>query len=224
MFTFDVWDVDTDDKVSVRITNLDINGVIFVYDVQKGTKVLLGEGSEIKGPPYQFFYVPPSNYFTQASHSLQRFNITYTDGVSEVLSHHVEFPVLPVNDPPDIVCSPSQIMLPTNFIIGAMSNFTFYPQASDVDSSEFTFFLTSAPQRGVLKTSSGRRLSTGSAFDELQLIFDGEQSGGGFPYANFTVYAIDAENLTSQNCTYFLMFSCPLGTEELPFNHYLREY
>ncbi|KAI9138482.1 hypothetical protein BKA69DRAFT_772165 [Paraphysoderma sedebokerense] len=212
LFLFDVFDVDGGDKLSVKITSVDISGALYSMDIQRGTKVLLGEGSEVRGPPYQFYYVPPLDYYTKENQTLQHFNITYTDGViNDILSHRVSFSVLPVNDPPVVLCSPPEIFLPTNFIIGAFSNFSFYLQASDVDSSNITFVLTSPPRQGVLKTSKGRRLGIGSTFNDVQLTFDGERSGGGYPYSNFTVYAIDAENLTSQHCTYHFAFTCPQG-------------
>ncbi|KAI9143971.1 hypothetical protein BKA69DRAFT_897617 [Paraphysoderma sedebokerense] len=212
LFTFDVYDIDESDTITTKITNLDINGAIYYVDIQKGSRVLLGEGSEVKGPPYQVLYVPPLNYFTKTNQSHQRFNITYTDGVNNGLySYHVSFPVLAVNDPPQISCNPPQIELPTSFLIGASRNFTFFLQASDVDDPDLTFILTSVPVQGAFRTLDGQRLAAGSSFHDIQLFFDAEQSGGGHPYSNFSVYATDAANVTSNHCVYQFTFTCPPG-------------
>ncbi|KAI9143974.1 hypothetical protein BKA69DRAFT_898134 [Paraphysoderma sedebokerense] len=212
LLTFNIFDIDIGDKISVKITNLEIDGSIYFMDIQKGSRVLLGEGSEVKGPPYQVIYIPAPNFYTSTDTSLQQFNITYTDGVdNKWFSHRVSFPVLPVNDPPFLSCSQPQIELPVRFLVGASSNHTFQLEIFDVDDNDLTFFLVSAPLRGVLKTTNNQKLVDGSSFYDRQLVFDGEKSAGGYPYSNFTMYAIDNAKATSNNCTYQFTFTCPPG-------------
>ncbi|KAI9136352.1 hypothetical protein BKA69DRAFT_1104795 [Paraphysoderma sedebokerense] len=58
---------------------------------------------------------------------------------------------------------------------------------------------------------SGQRLHAGQSFFGNHLIFDGNRAGGGHPYSNFTVRAIDLDNAESKDCTFLLTFSCPPG-------------
>ncbi|KAI9143977.1 hypothetical protein BKA69DRAFT_898367 [Paraphysoderma sedebokerense] len=211
LFTFDVVDSDIGDKLTVKITNLAINGTMTSMDIQKGAKVLLGEGSEIKGPPYQLFYLPFRDYYSRPGFNNEYFNISYTDGKSNESWYQVSFSVLPVNDPPYIPCLQPEIILPTNFTTGASRNHSISLSILDPEMHNLTLVLASEPLHGVLKTSDGQRLHTGSLFRDFQLIFDAERMGGGYPYSNFTVFAIDSENATSNNCTYFFTFICPLG-------------
>ncbi|KAI9145786.1 hypothetical protein BKA69DRAFT_465569 [Paraphysoderma sedebokerense] len=211
VFQFNISDIDINDKLTVKITDVHINGSMYLRDLQRGTTVLLGEGSEIKGPPFEVLYIPSQNFFTATIHDIQKFNITYADALSAELSHQITFPVLAVNDPPVLLCATPQIELPTTFVVGTSRNHSFTLQASDVDNTNFTYILASAPRQGALKSANGRKLITASSFDSPELIFDAEKSGGGYPYSNFTIYVMDPWNSTSNNCTFVFTFACPLG-------------
>ncbi|KAI9143133.1 hypothetical protein BKA69DRAFT_205446 [Paraphysoderma sedebokerense] len=211
-FEFVISDIDVADKLTVKITNLRINGSIYFIDAERGLKTLLGEGSEVRGPPYKVLYVPSLNYFSSTLDDYQHFNVTYTDNINnEYLTYQIIFPVLPVNDAPSISCLQPQIDLPLEFLVGVSSNHSFQFQHEDVDNSNLTFVLTTQPGRGIIRDQNGRELHSGDSFYNAKLTFEGNHSGGGYPYSNFTVHAIDGEGATSNNCTFSFTFSCPPG-------------
>ncbi|KAI9138136.1 hypothetical protein BKA69DRAFT_819887 [Paraphysoderma sedebokerense] len=120
IFEFNITDVDENDQLTVKIHNLSIAGSLYPFsqnlrdsDIIKSSP--LGEGSEIKGPPYQLLFVPQRDVFTNAN-SLQSFDLSYSDRFS-TFSDEISFEIIPVNDPPQISCgNPTVIELSTEFI------------------------------------------------------------------------------------------------------------
>ncbi|KAI9146217.1 hypothetical protein BKA69DRAFT_4301 [Paraphysoderma sedebokerense] len=212
ILTFDISDIDVGDKVTVKITDIYVNGSLYIPGLPKEPRNLLGEGSELRGPPYQVLYSPAKDFFTSAPEDIQSFNVTYSDiSNAELLFYQVSFNVLPINDPPTIPCTAPLITLPPTFLIGQSPYHSFSILATDVDDLNLTFVLKSVPSKGILRDSNGLLLQAGSAVSIAQFIFETNGTGGGYPYSNFTIFASDAENATSNECTFNFTFTCPPG-------------
>ncbi|KAI9140024.1 hypothetical protein BKA69DRAFT_592062 [Paraphysoderma sedebokerense] len=203
----DITDVDISDTLVVKITNIRLNGTLFRVDRSTGSRTsqTVGEGSEIPGPPYQLYFVPARNYYTRSSDLDQRFNVTYSDG-KVTFSKSIEFAVLPVNDPPSLVCT-SNVLLPSDVLVGISSFHFIQLQASDVDDLNLEYHLLAAPEKGYLNASVP--LTSGSIFTTTNLTFYPNDTGGAYPYGNFTVFAKDKNGGISNHCTFSFRFSCP---------------
>ncbi|KAI9137479.1 hypothetical protein BKA69DRAFT_891079 [Paraphysoderma sedebokerense] len=215
VLVFDIGDVDMDNRLSVKITNLLINGTLFNFDRQTGLRssAAVGEGSELTGPPYQLLYVPTPNYFSPNSSIDQRFNVVITDiavgGIS--FTHEIKFAVLPQNDAPELNCNPQNFVLPPDVLSGAVDYFNFNLVATDVDDSTLEYVLREAPAMGELLNSSGRAINGNGVFVSGNLTYRFNNSGGSYPFPNMTVYVVDGHGASSKPCTYEFTIDCPPG-------------
>ncbi|KAI9143265.1 hypothetical protein BKA69DRAFT_166782 [Paraphysoderma sedebokerense] len=210
VITLDIKDVDMNDRLVVKITDIFVNGTLFHFDrrTNSRTQLTIGEGSEISGPPYVIVFRPSQNFYSETVESLQKFNVTFTDATGAGSSHLVNFSVLPVNDVPIINCASDSIDLPFNFVNGSDEKFNFTIGVTDVDDANVTLMLVNAPRLGYL-SADGKTLKGGSQFTTTQLFFYANNSGGGYPYSNFSVYAVDAAGAVSSTCTFQFTFTCP---------------
>ncbi|KAI9143272.1 hypothetical protein BKA69DRAFT_167776 [Paraphysoderma sedebokerense] len=87
-----------------------------------------------------------------------------------------------------------------------MHNFTI--AVMDVDDALVTLVLVKAPQHGYL-SADGATIKEGSQFISTQLFFHSNNSGGGYPYSNFSIYAVDEVGALSDTCTFQFTFTCP---------------
>ncbi|KAI9146221.1 hypothetical protein BKA69DRAFT_1043600 [Paraphysoderma sedebokerense] len=212
IINFDITDVDIGDKLTVKLTQIQLNGSLYIGGLQKEPRNLLGEGSELRGPPYQVLYSPAKDFFTITAEDIQNFKIIYSDiSSSETSFYQVSFGVLPMNDPPFIPCAAPFIALPPTFVIGQSRYHSFQIYATDVDDSNLTLVLKSAPSKGILRDSTDRLLEKGSELLVGKLTFETNRTGGGYPYSNFTVIALDSEGSMSNECTFIFTFTCPPG-------------
>ncbi|KAI9140029.1 hypothetical protein BKA69DRAFT_592963 [Paraphysoderma sedebokerense] len=203
----DITDVDVSDVLSVKITNIHINGTLFRVDKSTGARSsqTVGEGSEIPGPPYQIYFVPAANFYSESVDSNQWFNVTYSDGKLS-FTQRIEFQVLAVNDRPVITCS-GNVFLPSDVLIGTTPFHPIQLITADVDDVDLEYHLLAAPERGYLNASVP--LTSGSIFTTTNLTFHPNDTGGAYPYGNFTVFATDKSGGVSNFCTFFFRFSCP---------------
>ncbi|KAI9140383.1 hypothetical protein BKA69DRAFT_1080743 [Paraphysoderma sedebokerense] len=211
---FTVVDVDEGQPL-VKVSNIHINGSLFHVGVHSSSKteLLIGEGSEISGPPYRVLFIPQPNYFTNSGIEgvPQNFEVQLTDFSSNTsISHTFQFDIRPVNDPPKLTCG--TIELPQRQITEATAVHTFEIVADDPDNQNLTYFLASVPKRGFLVDHDNRVLSANDAFTSRQLVFSSNGTGGGYPYANFSVYVIDEHGSQSNLCMFHFIFSCPART------------
>ncbi|KAI9139214.1 hypothetical protein BKA69DRAFT_687368 [Paraphysoderma sedebokerense] len=222
VFRFNISDVDKEDSLSIRISELQLQGDLYVVssiedfqDIGQFKKTApLGEGSEIRKQPFQLLYIPRPNFYTFDSFTIQRFVLTFTDGKMSV-SEEVSFPVLPVNDPPRLHCDTPLIELPTQFTTTSGSSHEINLSVTDVDDINFTFNLIKAPQVGFLfqltNSTVVRPITAGDSFQAWTLLYNSNFSGGGNPFGNFTLTVYDSRGLKSEPCTYIFSFTCPSG-------------
>ncbi|KAI9136098.1 hypothetical protein BKA69DRAFT_229848 [Paraphysoderma sedebokerense] len=227
--TMDVRDVDNDNRLWVRITDIRINGSLFHVNRRTGanTRLVVGEGSEIVGPPYQVIFVPSKDFASNTSETYQRFNVTFSDTGTdnETNSHEIVFPVIPVNDAPRIDCSSPFIILPQDKlnISNTVVNITLF--ASDVDKTNLDFVISSLPNRGMLvDPSTGSQILLNTPFRNPNIVFNSSGSGAGYPYGNFTVYVKDPSGSRSAQCTFQLTFTCTARTYANMFLLTLQTY
>ncbi|KAI9146213.1 hypothetical protein BKA69DRAFT_3582 [Paraphysoderma sedebokerense] len=212
IISFNISDIDIGDKLTVKVTDIYLNGSLYIPGLPKEPRNLLGEGSELRGPPYQVLYSPAKDFFTSAPEDIQYFNVTYSDiSNNPLLFHQVSFTVWPINDPPTIPCTAPLLTLPPSFLIGQSRDHSFSIFANDVDDSNLTFVLKSVPSKGILRDLNGLLLQAGSQISISEFIFQTNRTGGGYPYSNFTMFAIDSKGSKSNECTFPFSFTCPPG-------------
>ncbi|KAI9136205.1 hypothetical protein BKA69DRAFT_186087 [Paraphysoderma sedebokerense] len=215
IFELNITDVDISDIVSVKISNLHINGSLYRWDKNlRDSDVIntspLGENSEIKGPPYQLYFVPKLHFYTTDISSIQRFNISYSDRVGG-FTEEISFSVAAVNDPPRIQCN-TIIDLSTEFVTNINGLMVIRIDAVDVDNNELVFHTVAAPSRGVLRDPvTNETLMTDSTFNSTTLTYYAPSNGSEYPFPAFTIFAEDASQERSENCVYQFRFSCPAG-------------
>ncbi|KAI9137305.1 hypothetical protein BKA69DRAFT_928817 [Paraphysoderma sedebokerense] len=209
-------DVDYDGRLSVKITNLRINGTLYHVNRQSGANsgLAVGEGSEISGPPYQVIYVPAKDFASTTPDMLQRFNVSFSDsGTNNVTnSEEIVFPVVPINDAPQIDCTSPYIVLPQENLNYPYTVTEFQISAYDIDDTDLSFYVSSLPIRGVLMdVSTANPISVNTAFNNTNLSFNSSGTAGGNPYGNFTIYAKDPHGGESARCTFQFTVNCPPG-------------
>ncbi|KAI9137946.1 hypothetical protein BKA69DRAFT_834189 [Paraphysoderma sedebokerense] len=215
MLIFDIGDVDMDNRLSVKITNIRINGSLFHVDRQSGIRntVAIGEGSELPGPPFRIVYAPALNYYTRDSSSYQRFNVVVTDlatgGVS--FTSEIQFPVIPENDPPTLSCNPQAFDLSPDFLTGVTDFYSIQLTANDFDDSFLQYILSEIPPKGEFYTDKKELIQANSPFNSTSLAYHLKDSGGSYPFPTFTAYAMDSQGAISNNCTFMLTIDCPPG-------------
>ncbi|KAI9140026.1 hypothetical protein BKA69DRAFT_1082364 [Paraphysoderma sedebokerense] len=213
----DITDIDPTDKLSVKVTDISINGTLYHVDHQSGAQTRpIGEGSVLSGPPFYISYVPQQDYYTSESQPLEMFNISYGDG-TVVLSQQINLTVFPANDPPVLMCPNPRITLPSDFILGAMERLDLEINVVDVDNNQWEFFLLKAPEKGYLNSTVV--LTAGSSFNTTNITFHHNYTGGGYPYGGFSVYAVDKNGGVSNTCNFVFSFSCPPGRYNNIFNN-----
>ncbi|KAI9136395.1 hypothetical protein BKA69DRAFT_711899 [Paraphysoderma sedebokerense] len=208
--TLDIKDVDLNDRLLVKITDIIVNGTLYHFDrrTNSRTQLTIGEGSEIAGPPYVIVFRPTPDFYSETVDSIQKFNVTFTDLSGAGSSHQVNFSVLPVNDRPIIDCVSNSIELPLDFVITSFGEYNFTIEVTDVDNAQVNFVLVKAPQQGYL-SAEGIAFAENSQFTTKQLSFHSNNSGGGYPYSYFSVYAVDDAGAVSNTCTFQFTFTCP---------------
>ncbi|KAI9137483.1 hypothetical protein BKA69DRAFT_891115 [Paraphysoderma sedebokerense] len=215
VLNFDIGDVDMDNRLSVKISDIRINGTLYHINQQTGRRssAAVGEGSELIGPSYEVVYTPYSNFFTENSSTYQRFNVVITDlsigGIS--FTREIAFPVLPENDPPDLICNTQSIILPPDFLTGSADRFSFNLMATDVDDNSLAYVLQETPSIGEFRDNSGLPIKQNDTFLSTNLTYHSTKSGGIYPFPKFTVYVVDSHSATSKPCTYEFTIDCPPG-------------
>ncbi|KAI9139314.1 hypothetical protein BKA69DRAFT_674024 [Paraphysoderma sedebokerense] len=212
-FVFNVTDADQHDLLVVKVHNLSINGSLYAVsqdlrdsDIIKSSSPL-GEGSEIKGPPYKILFSPLKNVFNPIDSTPQRFDISISDR-SITLFERILFSIAPVNDVPKLSCgNPTIVELSTDFITNMTASVDVRIDATDVDDSGLFYHLVGVPTKGKLIADlRADPLDLGDTFVSPNMKYYFDSQGGVYPFANFTVVARDSHNSSSSNCTYVFSF------------------
>ncbi|KAI9139211.1 hypothetical protein BKA69DRAFT_687272 [Paraphysoderma sedebokerense] len=200
---FNISDVDEEDKSSIRMSDLRIQGDLYVFAGPDDLKDIA-----------RLLFVPRLNFYTIDSASVQRINLTYSDGKLS-FSEEVSFSILPVNDPPKLRCDYPFIELPAQFVTGATAAHEIQFAVTDVDDRNFTFTLLDAPPVGFLFHGSNgggmQPILSGESFNPSALLYSSNSSGGRYPFGNFTMSVQDINGGISNPFTYTFSFTCPPG-------------
>ncbi|KAI9139745.1 hypothetical protein BKA69DRAFT_1084054 [Paraphysoderma sedebokerense] len=209
-FNLNFNNVNPNHTFTVTISNLEINGSL-IDMASQGQRQLVRD-SRLSGPPYIVKYIPSRNFFSSTPSTFQLVALNIVHGPFNVIET-IRFPVMPVNDPPVIKCPTGPLLLPTDQLQSNDTEMPIFIDASDADDSSVLTFTLTVPRKGFLKEGNTNRiLSDGSRFSNPNLIFKANSSGGGLPYANFTIQVADQLNSSSNPCTFVLSYNCPTGT------------
>ncbi|KAI9137322.1 hypothetical protein BKA69DRAFT_929875 [Paraphysoderma sedebokerense] len=212
--TMDIGDVDFDGRLLVKVTDIRINGSLFHVNRRSGdnSRLAVGEGSEIVGPPFQVIYVPTKDFASTTIDTYQRFNVSLSDSDTNNVtnSEEIVFPVISVNDGPILNCESPFIVLPQDGLTDLYTIVKFNITGYDIDDTDLDFYLSSLPTREVLLDSTTRNpIPVHNPFKHTNILFNSSGTGGVYPYGNFTAYVRDAMGSESAPCTFQFTFSCP---------------